>query len=227
MLKTSHGGKDDLGSDSSPARISAGRAKPRRPSLPPRGRKEILNAVLDAATHLFAKYGPASVSVRDIARVARINHALVHRHFGSKRAVLDAVVERTVQRLAGIASKITDAQSGAQRLFEAGLENAFYTRILARAMLDNPALPQVLQHGFPIISRMIELLEGKREKSDTSELRLRVGAASALTMGWLLFEPFLLRATELEHRERAEVRNSLVRLIETILKDERTEDSLS
>jgi AcrR family transcriptional regulator len=226
MLKTPHSGKDDRGPDFSPPRIGARRAKPRRPSLPPRGRKEILDAVLDAATRLFAKSGPASVSVRDIARVARINHALVHRHFGSKRAVLDAVVERTVQRLAAIAARITDAHSGAQRLFEAGLENDFYTRILARAMLDNPALPQVLQHGFPIIRRMIELLEGKREKGDTSELRLRVGAASALTMGWLLFEPFLLRATELENRERADVRNSLVRLIETILMDERTEDPL-
>src|SRR5690242_16535023 len=75
-----------------------GRVQP----TPPRGRKEIVDAVLDAATILFARHGAASVSVRDIARLARINHALLHRHFGSKSAVIDAVVERTVQRLSSI-----------------------------------------------------------------------------------------------------------------------------
>ena len=196
MLKTPQSGKDDRGPDFSPPRIGARRVKPRRPSLPP-GAKEILDAVLDAATRLFAKSGPASVSVRDTTccpdKPRPSTSTLWFQAGGPQRSV-----ERTVQRLAAIAARITDAHSGAQRLFEAGLENDFYTRILARAMLDNPALPQVLQHGFPIIRRMIELLEGKREKGDTSELRLRVGAASALTMGWLLFEPFLLRATELE-----------------------------
>src|SRR5216684_4930528 len=68
----------------------------------PQGREAVMAAVLDAAMTLFAARGPASVSVRDIAAAAGVNHALVHRHFGSKQAVLRAVLERAAHELAAV-----------------------------------------------------------------------------------------------------------------------------
>src|SRR5262249_1455258 len=102
----------------------------------PWGREAVMTAILDAATALFAKRGPAAVSVRDIASAAGVNHALVHRHFGSKQAVLRAVLERTAHEMAAIVAGVTDSQSGIARLFAASTERVPYWRALARAILD-------------------------------------------------------------------------------------------
>src|SRR5262245_19569221 len=105
--------------------------------LRPRGREAVMAAVLDAATTLFSARGPASVSVRDIAAAAGVNHALVHRHFGSKQEVLRAVLERTVQEIAAATSEIADSRISLQQRFKVVAEHGDYWRVLARASLDN------------------------------------------------------------------------------------------
>ena len=58
----------------------------------PSGRAAVMDAILDAATELFADRGPNAVTVRSIAERAGINHALVHRYFGTKEDLIGAVV---------------------------------------------------------------------------------------------------------------------------------------
>jgi len=60
----------------------------------PFGRDEVVAALLDAANRLFAAAGPADVSLRAIARAAGVNHRLVHRHFGTRDALVDRLLER-------------------------------------------------------------------------------------------------------------------------------------
>src|SRR5262245_43025456 len=129
----------------------------------PRGREAVMAAVLDAATTLFAARGPAAVSVRDVAAAAGVNHALVHRHFGSKQAVLRAVLERAAYELAAVAATITETQGGIAQLFAASAERATYWRALARAILDGEN-PRALQRDFPTVRRMIELLQTERRQ---------------------------------------------------------------
>ncbi len=50
--------------------------------------------ILDAAESLFADQGFHATSLRDITTAARVNLAAVHYYFGSKEALLDAVLER-------------------------------------------------------------------------------------------------------------------------------------
>ena len=50
----------------------------------PKGKEEVMAAILASATELFAEKGPSAVSIRDIALKAKVNHGLIHRHFGSK-----------------------------------------------------------------------------------------------------------------------------------------------
>jgi AcrR family transcriptional regulator len=184
-----------------------------------------MEAVLDAATILFAARGPASVSVRDIAKAARINHALVHRHFGSKRAVLRAVLDRTVMNVAGIADKITDPREGMAQLFMAVAEHDNYYRALARAILDGEN-PRALQRDFPAIHKMINLLGSRRSESRMSahqhsvrvtDAKFIIGATSALSLGWLLFEPFLLTATGLDEYDHDSVRKCVVRMLQLMV----------
>ncbi|HXQ30678.1 MAG TPA: TetR family transcriptional regulator [Steroidobacteraceae bacterium] len=53
--------------------------------------------LLDAAERLFAKRGYHGVSIRDITDAAKVDVALVHYHFGSKRAFLTSVFERRAE----------------------------------------------------------------------------------------------------------------------------------
>lgn len=50
--------------------------------------------ILDCAERLFAEHGYHGTSVRDIARLAGVQFALVGYHFGSKQDLLDRVLER-------------------------------------------------------------------------------------------------------------------------------------
>lgn len=51
--------------------------------------------ILDAAEQLFADHGFPATSLRDITNEADVNLAAVNYHFGSKEALLIAVLERT------------------------------------------------------------------------------------------------------------------------------------
>jgi AcrR family transcriptional regulator len=49
--------------------------------------------LITAGERLFAKYGLDAVSVRDITAAAKANTAAVHYHFGSKRGLIEAILE--------------------------------------------------------------------------------------------------------------------------------------
>ena len=53
--------------------------------------------ILDAAELLMGEKGFTSTSMRDITAAAKVNHASVNYHFGSKEALLAAVLERRLQ----------------------------------------------------------------------------------------------------------------------------------
>lgn len=52
--------------------------------------------ILDAAERLFANHGFAATSLRNIITDAGVNLASVHYHFGSKEALIKAVLERRI-----------------------------------------------------------------------------------------------------------------------------------
>jgi AcrR family transcriptional regulator len=183
-------------------------------------------AVLDAATMLFATRGPASVSVRDIATAAGVNHALVHRHFSSKQEVLQAVLERTAQEIAAIATEITDVHADIGRLFAASAVHETHWRALARALLDGED-PRTLQRDFPTIRRLITLLQSEDQQrrrhrhqppsSPSRDVRVVVGALCALMLGWLVFEPFLLVATGLKQEDEEMAREQIVLMLQGMI----------
>ncbi len=64
------------------------------PSTPRRNGARTRERILDAAERLFAERGVAGVSLRAIIAEAGVNLASVHYHFGSKDALVNAVVGR-------------------------------------------------------------------------------------------------------------------------------------
>lgn len=61
--------------------------------------KETVERILDAAEVLFAERGFAETSLRTITSTAGVNLAAVNYHFGSKKALIQAVFERFLDPL--------------------------------------------------------------------------------------------------------------------------------
>jgi TetR/AcrR family transcriptional regulator, repressor for neighboring sulfatase len=151
----------------------------------------VRSALLAAAADLFADRGPSHVSVREIALAAGVNHGLVHHYFGSKEALLRAVLDD----LAGESAIEVAAWDGHSGLLEAEGPVGRHGRIVAHLLLDarNPA---DVQTTFPAIDALTAHL--RSHGVSAREASERAAAAAALVLGWQLFAPFLERAAGLD-----------------------------
>lgn len=77
-------------------------AAPARRGRPPKIKAEgaggdTRESILDAAEDLFSKHGFYGVTIREVAREAGVDTALVHYYFGAKRGLFDAVFLRRAE----------------------------------------------------------------------------------------------------------------------------------
>lgn len=160
----------------------------------PRGREQVRSAVLTATSALVAERGPDGFSVREIAARAGVNHALVHRHFGTKADVLE-------QMLAADAEAVVAAvvESGLPTSGEAGGEvvaelldllaaRPSYWRTLVHAVLDSP------EAALPGTALTTELFSGLWRDAD-DERSVPTSVAGMTVLGWLIFGQFMTDAT--------------------------------
>ncbi|MFR9750644.1 TetR/AcrR family transcriptional regulator [Nocardia sp. 004] len=152
----------------------------------PVGRDQVVSAVLEHAADLFAERGPAATSIRDIAIRSGVNQGLIFRHLGVKEQLIGAVLDYLG------AEAETLIHTGASRgAFEKHAER--HWKVIARTILDGYPIAQ-LQQRFPLVAHAVE--HARRHRPD-DEARLAAAHATALQLGWRLFEPFLRSATEL------------------------------
>lgn len=103
---------------------------------PLRGR-DTRGALLDAALERFSRDGFRGTSIRDLAAAVGIRESSVYKHFSSKQAIFDALIERADERL-------SEAAAGLGALFGSGSEAAEAYRgvsepelsAIARGMFD-------------------------------------------------------------------------------------------
>lgn len=113
-------------------RNAAGQAR-KRPG--PSGDPDVRDGILDAAEDLFATRGFAATSIREIADRVKVNPAMVHYYFGSKKKLLRAVMERVLEPLAGALANVeTQAQLPVREL----------TSLMFAMAADHPCLPQLI-----------------------------------------------------------------------------------
>lgn len=178
-----------------------------RASAKPRGRDAVKQALVRAATELFAARGPASVSVRDVAAHAGVNHGLVHRHFGSKEQLLASVMEELRGELQAEISPEGAATHGesiatlVREALQATSRHRAWWQILARASLDGED-PRTLHASFPVIGRLRAAIERVPARARRGlDPRLVTATLVATGLGLLLFAPFLRVALGLSQDE--------------------------
>ena len=155
----------------------ARRGRPPKAASP--GAPDTRDLILDAAEDLFSKHGFYGVTIREVAREAGVDTALVHYYFGAKRELFDAVFIRRAEvwnneRVEAI-NRYAEAQAGAmtlEGLLEAFLRPPFqwslkggpgwkhYSALVAQTNANPTFGGETMARYFdPAIRRLIELIK--------------------------------------------------------------------
>lgn len=145
------------------------------------------DALLSSAIELFAERGPESVSVRDIARHAEVNQGLIHRHFGSKAALLTEAIEQGSSGMfpAALAAEGFDYDAMSWLLHHASPA----PRLLARTLVDGIDISTV-RRQFPILRRLLDdvgAVASGAGSGDLSDARVAVIATAAMALGSVIW----------------------------------------
>jgi AcrR family transcriptional regulator len=95
---------------------------------------DLRSALLDSVGRIVREQGPAFVSIREVARRARVSHAAPSHHFGNKSGLLTAFAAQGFDRLADIVGRtIEDSHASTPPEVLAAMGRAY-----VRFALDNP-----------------------------------------------------------------------------------------
>jgi AcrR family transcriptional regulator len=164
------------------------------PAHAPAPADELEQRILDAALEQFRLLGIRRSSIDDVARRARVGRATVFRRFGSKDALVHALVLREVRAVLHMA----DAVVAEQRSLEARLVEGF--RVCLRAAREHPLLtgmlaaepetilPLLTTDAGEVIALVAAYLVGHYPDADvpedpeqTAEVMTRIGLSLLLT----------------------------------------------
>jgi AcrR family transcriptional regulator len=163
----------------------------------PRGREQVRSAVLTATRALVAERGPDGFSVREIAARAGVNHALVHRHFGTKADVLEQMLAADAEAVVAAVLESglpTSGQAGGEvvaELLDLLAAHPSYWRTLVHAVLDSP------EAALPGTASTTELFSGlwRSDTDGDADRAVDTSVAGMTVLGWLIFGRFMTDAT--------------------------------
>ncbi|KAB2790330.1 helix-turn-helix transcriptional regulator [Brucella anthropi] len=161
----------------------------------PFGRDATTAALLNAADELFGAKGPNAVTVREISARANVNHALMHRHFGSKEALLDAIIDKhMVASKEAIYAAANPDEAISNLLNYLNSEPAF-PRIFAHLILDRRPLKDFVRKsgGTADLATLLE-----RIGLVPAEARATAATLTAFAFGWALFKDLTAYAASCE-----------------------------
>ena len=125
------------------------------------GQQDLKVRILNTAEALFAENGYAATSIRRIADQAGVNPALVHYYFGNKKALLQAVMERSLEPLGrAIAAMKDSAEASPEKI----------SRLLLSMVVEHPNIPHLL-------TREVLLPGGEMQQYFVENMAPRLGGA--------------------------------------------------
>lgn len=190
----------------------------------PRGRDEVRAALVAAAAGLFAERGVAEVGTREIAAAAGVNRGLLHRHFGSKEALVSAVV---ADRAAAFSREVaTDDDADLAELvgaaFDVGDDAGDVIRVLTRALLDGVDV-EWDEGGLGLLGELADRMADEAGGESDTDPRLAAALMTATLIGWQLLSPTLLGAVGFE-RDPARARRELTEVAQLLARRTRSTD---
>ena len=168
-------------------------------------------AILAAARELFAARGVDGVSVRQIAAVAGVNHALVHRYFGTKSDMVAAILASETEAMSSMSRPEADEAESLAAL-RAVLEHVLTERrttllLMLRAEIDGLAPERLLDGAaarpLGLLQRWLAGHGAADTGADPQALAMVLGAA---IFGLAALQPMLTVGAGLEDEDEDVVR---------------------
>ncbi|WP_338889094.1 helix-turn-helix domain-containing protein [Rhodococcus sovatensis] len=177
------------------------------------------HAILLAAADLFARRGPAKVTLREVAAAADVSYSLIHRFFKSKENLLVAVMELLVTYGGERLSDENDAYAAIENSF--GADSGQIGRMLTWSILEGTTPEHLFSGG--IRSRgyrtQIEAQWAKpfaphtRSDFDSRTLAALIALIAAV---WDFYEPHLTVLGDLD-RDPDDLRNEIVDMLKVLV----------
>jgi AcrR family transcriptional regulator len=164
--------------------------------------------ILAAARDLFARRGVDSVSVREIAAAAGVNHALVHRYFGAKKDIVAEILKGEAAAMGAMAGPEADTatpRAALQEVFSYAVTGGRTSLLLLlRAEIDGLA-PARLLEGAPLrpLGILARWLEAQGPGASDPDPRVAAMVLGAALMGLASVQPMLAAGVGLEGEDPA------------------------
>lgn len=177
--------------------------------------------ILDVAERLLAERGYDFVTVRDIAAAAGVTHPLLYYHWGSKRDLLAAVLERNQTRVRDLAADLTDPREAILAIIRDYLDQGrLYLLILARSFLGGMPVHD-WPGGYPGMEVALRVLLAAGPADDPAwdeQARGVVSLVTAMLCGWVLMGEQIMDVAAVPQARRSAERQRLVQAIDDLLR---------
>ena len=88
------------------------------PAISPQRMRDRYDAILGAATRVFAEKGYSTASITEIAQAADISDGLIYKYFANKRDLLEHVLTSFYERtISDLEAKVATGRSFEERLY--------------------------------------------------------------------------------------------------------------
>jgi AcrR family transcriptional regulator len=163
----------------------------------PRGRTEVVEALLRSARKLIAAQGPA-VALRDIADDAGVNFGLVYQYIGTKEQLVAEVYRRAAEAAATRLAEAEHADEALDLLMRMG--DGTTARLIAWAALDGTQAKAFRDSpALDVLARFVRADAAEAgERMTVADAKVFAALAMVITLGWRLFAPTALYAAGLD-----------------------------
>ncbi len=168
-----------------------------------RGSAAVRMALIEAAAEMLGEVGPKSLTVRDLADRAGVNHGQVHHYFGGKRGLLEAAIRHLAERHFANAVELTGDGDYPPPLSMS--EDRAYFRALCQSVMDGDLeLVKTVDDDdtVSVPRRVLRKLRASHPGSDDLDVRASFAALAAMQLGWIAFEELMFLNAEVARDER-------------------------
>lgn len=187
-----------------------------------RGSEAVRAALIEAAAEMLGEVGPRSLSVRDLADRAGVNHGQVHHYFGGKRGLLEAAMRHLGEaHFARVLAQPGDGDYPPP--LSLGEDRAFF-RALCQSVMDGDldlVMSVDADDAVSVPRRVLRRVRARHPELDDRDVRANFAALAAMQLGWVAFEELMFLHAEVapEDREafRERVKHAMQRMIDRAL----------
>jgi TetR/AcrR family transcriptional regulator, repressor for neighboring sulfatase len=182
----------------------------------PRGRAEVVEALMESARKLIAERGPA-VALREIADDAGVNFGLIYQYLGTKEQVVAEVYRHATEAAATRLAEAEHIDEALSLLMSLG--DGTTARLIGWAALDSSQRADAFRDS-PALNVLADFVVADADANGVEvsleDAKAFAAFAMVISLGWRLFAPTALYAAGLDGRRPAKYDDHVQRYLDRL-----------